>query len=158
MKPTAGSALWARGVSAGALQRYLAGQAPRQPGDAVVGPGARYRIARVAAAIVMDGQKRFAAAWIKAAVQRAVAVAADRPVTSVTIPDWTPDLMRQPRRIDAVARRSSADVVAPMVVEAALALVGNVHVVRIWIRDNDSVPAYTHALSAAATSPQAVAA
>ncbi|MBM3492770.1 MAG: hypothetical protein FJX72_00385 [Armatimonadetes bacterium] len=160
LKPIAGSALWARGATAGRASRDAEALAPREPGDAVVVAGARYRYGRTALAVVMDTQRRYTAQWIGAAVRRAVAVAvaAGRPVTSVTIPDWTPDLMRQPREAGQARHSAASAQIAPILVEAALGLVGEVHVVRLWVRDAETLGAYREALKQATTHGQAVAA
>ena len=147
LKLIAGSALWVRGVTAGNAQREADAKAPRVPGDAVLVAGARYRFARTALAVVMDERKQYSGEAIRDSLRRAVALASDRSISSLTLPDWTPDLMRQPRVANLAHRVSTAKLVAPMVAEAAVSLAGQVHCVRFWVQYPEIARIYREALS-----------
>lgn len=148
LKLIAGSALWVRGVTAGHAQREADALAPREPGDAVVVAGARYRFARTGLAVVLDRRKQYSPDAIRDGIRRAVALAAERSISSVTIPDWSPDLMRQPRAQNMALRLSTAAEVAPMLVDAAMALAGQVHCVRIWVQHPEIAEVYRSAIAA----------
>lgn len=154
----AGSALWVRGLSAGRAQREAAAHAPAKPGDAFVVAGACYRFKRTAVAVVMDDRKRFDQKWAVASVRRAVELLPDNTPRSVMFPDWTADLMRQPRTQDNTLRLEAARCVAPLVVEAALAVANQVALVRLWIADADVAEVYRSELVRRLPSAQAVAA
>jgi hypothetical protein len=154
LKMIAGSALWARGVTAGNAQREADPLAPRDPGDAVLVAGSRYRFGRTALAVVMDRQKRYAPEWIRAALRRAVAVAADQRVTSIIIPDWTRDLVRQPRTPDAALLHQTCEAIAPIIAEAALTLAGDTHRVIFWVQEPSLAGIYRQALSEVSMNPQ----
>lgn len=155
LKLIAGSALWVRGVTAGRAQQEADALAPRELGDAAIVAGARYRFGKTGLAVVMDRRKQFTREAIQDGIRRAVALASERSITSVTIPDWTPDLMRQPRVSGPAQRVATAESVAPALCDAALALAGQVHCVRLWVRHPELVELYRGALaSTVATLPQ----
>jgi hypothetical protein len=106
----------------------------------------------------MDDQRLFAEEWIGSAVRRAVSLGTTRPIGAVLMPDWTADLMRQPRNADADHRRASAGRVAPALVAAALALAGQTPVVALWVPDPAIGEVYRAELTRALSSPHAVAA
>lgn len=157
LKLVAGAAHWVRGVTAGRTQAEADAHAPRDPGDAVLVTGSRGRLPRVALAVVMDERKRYSAEWAIAAVRRAIEASRVDGVASVLIPDWTPDLMRQPRRQDAEFRRHEAEQIAPLVRDVALSLLGEVPVIRVWVPDPALADVYRTAF-ALEGSAQAVAA
>jgi len=158
LQMVAGSALWARGQTAGRAQREALGASPREPGDAVLVSGARYRFARTALAVVMDAQRRYTEEWIASAVRRAASLVAPGSTASVLIPDWTPDLMRQPRNPDVGHRQATASDVAPAIVAAVVALTGQVPVVRLWVPDAAVGGVYCEEVRRALLDPQAVSA
>lgn len=158
LKLIAGSALWVRGVTAGMAQRQADNLAPREPGDAVLVPGSRGRFRHTALAVVMDDLKRWDPAWIAQSVQKAVALARAEGVSSILIPDWTPDLMTQPRVQDDAFRRQQGDIVAPAVSAAIRQLIGEVPVVRLWVRDPAVVESYRQAWANVSRTPHSVAA
>lgn len=158
LKLVAGSALWVRGVTADMAQREADHAAPRPVGDAVLVAGARYRFKRAALAVVMNPSKLYAAEWIRDALMRSVALAAELPASSVTIPDWTPDLMRQPRGVSEQVRRAETTRIADSLTSSALALSGRVPVVRLWVRDPLAAEIYRSHLLRARETHQAVAA
>lgn len=158
LQMVAGSSLWARGATAGQAQREAAKLAPVEPGKAAVVSGARYRFGRTGLIVAMDDRKRYAPEWILSAVRDSVERTRATSVASVLIPDWTDDLCRQPRRQDASYRVKVAADIAPVVVDAAVALLGEVPVVRIWVRDAALAPVYRSELERRLVSAQAVAA
>jgi len=128
------------------------------PGEAIIVSGARYRFRNTALAVVMDSQKRYDAGWIRAAVRRSVELAGTGKVRSVMIPDWTDDLVRQPRKVDADLRRRTASFVAATLMDAVRDLDGQVHVVRFWVRDPALVDAYRAQMDQPVTTARTVAA
>ncbi len=151
----AGSALWVRGVTAGRAQQEANALAPRELGDAAIVAGARYRFGKTGLAVVMDRRKQYTPQAMQDGIRRAVALAAERSIASVTIPDWTPDLMRQPRVSGPAQRVATAEIVATALCEAALALAGQVHCVRLWVRHPELADLYRGALASnRATLPQ----
>lgn len=153
----AGSALWVRGATADQAQRDADPHAPRNPGEAVLVSGAPGRFKRTALAVVMDEQKRWSADWVRQSLLQAVSLGREHGLAEVLFPDWTPDLMRQPRVQDDLFRKQEAERIAPILVEATRSLIGEVAVVRLWIRDAAVFPVYRDLLNTRAPA-QAVAA
>lgn len=153
----AGSALWVRGTTADQAQRDADALGPKRPGEAVLVSGARGRFRHTGLAVVMDDQKRWSVEWAVEAVRQAVALARQHGLAEVLLPDWTPDLMRQPRVANEPFRRHEAERIAPVLVEAVRSLLGEVPVVRLWVRDAAVLTVYKDLLQKG-TANQAVAA
>ena len=158
LKLIAGTALWARGATAGLAQREADALAPRPVGDALLVAGARYRFKRTALAVAMNDSKEYSPDSIKDSILRAAAQASSLPASSITIPDWTPDLTRQPRWMSEHDRRQQTQQAADAIVQATLALSGRVPVVRVWVKDPLAAGIYRDALKGAVGQGQAVAA
>lgn len=142
----AGSARWVRGVTAGVSQAHAERLAPREPGEALLVPGSRGRFRYAVLAVVMDSRKRYSDEWAIAAARATAKLASCEGIASILIPDWTPDLMSQPRTQDAAFRQREAARIAPLVLDVAEALVGEVTCVRVWVPDRATAEVYREEL------------
>jgi len=133
LKMVAGIAKWIRDSTADAAQREADALAPLVPGQAAIVAGAKYRFRCTALAVVMDEHKRATEDYLRAAVADAIAKARREAGDSILIPDFTEDLLSQPRWISDEQRRATCMAVAEAVLQAVRASSALAADVMIWV-------------------------
>lgn len=128
-----GIAKWIRDATAGAAQRQADAVAPLQPGAAAIVGGGKYRFRRTALAVVTDERKRCNTELIRTAVANAIDMARGAGGGSVLIPDFTEDLLSQPRTVTDEQRRETCRPIAEAVLDAVRASAGPADEVLIWV-------------------------
>lgn len=142
LQMVAGAARMMRGITAGKAQQEALAHAPLPVGEAILVAGAKYRYDKTALAVVMDDQKQWNEETIAAALTRAIAVSAEAGLHRVTIPDWTPDLMRQPRVQDREIRITEAQIVGRAIACALFGLPDGESRIRLWIPEEAIAAVY----------------
>ena len=84
-------------------------------------------------AVVMDEQKRTRSEWIRDGIARAIKLARDRDARTCVVPDFTEDLLRQPRWITGEQRHETCGPIARAMLEGILAGGTTMDDVRIWV-------------------------
>ncbi len=146
LKMVFGIAKMARDMGADAVQHEASAVAPLQPGDAFVGTGARYRYKHTALAVIFDDSKRTSPAIISQAVGTALRKLRDLEVNSVVFPDMTENLLAQPNWITEEQRRTTAALIARIMVDAIVAGGLMASTVRIWVWDAQNAPFFEEEL------------
>ncbi len=140
LKMSTGISKWVRDSTANAIQYEALRVAPMKPGSAFVGSGGKYRFGNVALAVVMDETKRTSHAWITNAVACSLTLLRNENAEVITIPDFTEDLLRQPKWISDEQRRETCGPIARAILDGVLAGGEDVTHVRIWAwRGNNDV-------------------
>jgi len=141
LQMAAGIAKWVRDSTANSVQQEALRVAPLPPGEAFVGRGAKHRFRRAALAVVMDDQKRSRPEWVRAAVCEAIRAARAEGASTFILPDFTEDLLRQPRTITEEQRLATARPTARALVEAATEslIPGDRVVLWIWRRGTETI-------------------
>ncbi len=142
LKMVFGAAKIARDAGAGKAQAEADKVAPLQPGDAFVGPGAKYKWHLTALAVIFDAQKRATPELMAASLHKALTEAAAHGADSALIPDMTENLLAQPNWISEAQKSETAQTAARLTIEAALACRGTVDTIKIWVYDKANVDAY----------------
>jgi O-acetyl-ADP-ribose deacetylase (regulator of RNase III) len=135
LKMVFGIAKIARDYGANTIQYEANDAAPLAPGQAFIGAGARYRYKYTALAVIFDEFKRTNPPLMAEAIRTAMLQARRKGAESVVIPDMTENLLAQPNWITDEQRRSTAEVVARLTMDAIAVSRGTLSTVRIWVWD-----------------------
>jgi hypothetical protein len=133
LKMVFGAAKMARDWGANAAQYEANKVAPLVPGDAFIGPGAKYRWKMTGLAVIFDDQKRTTLSLMEQALRAAMTKAAHEGATSVMLPDMTENLLTQPNWITDAQREETACATARLMLDAIVASRGPVQNVKIWV-------------------------
>lgn len=146
LKMVFGVAKLARDMDAGKVQSAANEAAPLPPGEAFVGPGARWRYQHTALAVIFDEQKRTTPELMADSLCRAMHLLSQKEhLGSVMIPDMTENLLAQPNDITSEKRLETAQQTARLMLDAILACRTSIKNVKIWTM----TPANTEAFMAA---------
>ncbi len=132
LKMAVGISKWVRDTTANAIQYEALRAAPLAPGNAFVGSGGKFRFGSAALAVVMDDTKRTSNKWITDAVAKSLTLLRDNDAEIITIPDFTEDLLRQPKWISDTQRQETCAPIARAIIDGIIAGGADVIHVRIW--------------------------
>lgn len=127
-----GIAKWVKDATANTLQYEAQKHAPQQPGSVVIGPGGRYRFGTTALVVVMDDNKRTSPEWIADSIAEAMKQLRVLDATSLILPDFTDDLLRQPKWISEEQRRDTCRPIAKAMVEGIVKSGADFDLIKIW--------------------------
>ena len=146
LKMIFGAAKIARLWGAGKAQVEANKVAPLQPGDAFVGPGAKYRWHLTGLAVIFDHQKRTSPELMASSLRKAMTIAAEEGAESAMIADMTENLQTQPNWVTEAQKMETVHQTARLMIDAILACRGTVKTVKIWVFDPANAEVYTEEL------------
>jgi hypothetical protein len=143
LKMVFGAAKMARDRGAGKVQVEASKVAPLAPGEAFVGPGARYLYRYTALAVIFDEQKRTTPELMTRGLRRTMELLSQEDhVSSVIVPDMTETLLAQPNQITEEAGQKTAHQTARLMLESLLACHDLMKTVKIWVWNPDNTDAF----------------
>ena len=146
LKMIFGAAKIARLWGAGKAQTEAEKVAPLQPGDAFVGPGAKYRWHLTGLAVIFDNQKRTNPELMGASLRKAMQIAAEEGAESAMVADMTENLQTQPNWTTEAQQAENARQTARLMIESILACYGTVKTVKIWVFEPANADIYVEEL------------
>ena len=132
LKMAVGIAKWVRDATANTVQYEASKVAPLPPGEVFVGSGGKFRFGSTALAVVMDEQKRTTPEWISEGVARALQKLRAADATTCLLPDFTEDLLQQPKTITDEQRRQTGRPIARAMVDGILNSDSDFDSIKIW--------------------------
>ncbi len=152
LRMTTGIAKWARDTTANRLAAEAEAAAPLQPGQAWAGQGGKFRFRIASLAVVTDESKRTSEEWIAQGVNSAIQEARSQGARTCVVPDFTDDLLRQPKDITDAQRRETCGPIARAIVNGILASGDTMEEVRIWVWRKVDEDIYAEEMDRLATS------
>jgi O-acetyl-ADP-ribose deacetylase (regulator of RNase III) len=116
--------------------------APRSAGDVLVGSGAKYKFDKTVLAVVTDSAKVASQEGIAAAIRNALEACVVAGAASVIVPDFTDDLLQQPKTISDEEWQKTAATVAKATVNALLTAPEGLTEIAIWVWKPESAGAF----------------
>lgn len=142
LKMTHGVAKMIRLWTANRIQAEADQEGPRNAGDVLIGSGARYRFDNTILAVVTDSAKAASQEAITTAVRNALEAAQLAGASSVIVPDFTEDLLQQPKTLSDEERSSAAAVVAKATLDGIVSAPEGLTEVALWVWHPGSAPAF----------------